>query len=61
MLPYIDGVECWHSRNTAEATMHYSKFAIDQGLIMTGGSDCHQKPIVMGTVQIPDFVANQFA
>ncbi len=61
MLPYIDGVECWHSRNTTEATMHYSKFAIDQGLIMTGGSDCHQKPIVMGTVQIPDFVANQFA
>ena len=38
-----------------------SKFATDQGLIMTGGSDCHQKPIVMGTVQIPDFVANQFA
>lgn len=61
MLPYIDGVECWHSRNTAETTNHYVKFAKEHGLMMTGGSDCHQKPIVMGTVQIPDWVANQFA
>ena len=28
--------------------------------MMTGGSDCHQKPIMMGTVQIPDWVADQF-
>ena len=41
--------------------MHYVKFATEQGLIMTGGSDCHQKPIVMGTVKIPDCVADQFA
>ena len=61
MFPFIDGVECWHSRNTIETTSHYAKFASDQGLIMTGGSDCHQKPIVMGTVQIPDWVADQFA
>jgi hypothetical protein len=27
---------------------------------MTGGSDCHQKPVVMGTVDVPDFVAGQF-
>ncbi len=61
MLPYIDGVECWHSRNTAETTNHYVAFAKEHGLIMTGGSDCHQKPIIMGTVQVPDWVANQFA
>ena len=61
MLPCIDGVECWHSRNTAETTNHYVRFAKEHGLIMTGGSDCHQKPIVMGTVQIPDWVAYQFA
>ncbi|GAJ23187.1 unnamed protein product, partial [marine sediment metagenome] len=30
------------------------------GLIMTGGSDCHQKPIIMGTLDIPDYVAEQF-
>jgi len=61
MLSYIDGVECWHSRNTVETTNHYVAFAKKQGLIMTGGSDCHQKPILMGTVQIPDWVADQFA
>jgi hypothetical protein len=61
MLPYIDGVECWHSRNTPETTSHYVAFAKQHGLIMTGGSDCHQKPILMGTVKIPDWVADQFA
>jgi len=61
MLPYIDGVECWHSRNTPETTKHYIAFAKKQELIMTGGSDCHQKPIIMGTVQIPNWVADQFA
>ena len=60
MLPYIDGVECWHSRNTPETTIHYIDFAKRHGLIMTGGSDCHQKPIVIGTVDVPDWVVNQF-
>ena len=60
LLKHIDGIECWHSRNTAETTKHYVNFAKKHGLIMTGGSDCHQKPIIMGTVQVPDFVAEQF-
>jgi predicted metal-dependent phosphoesterase TrpH len=60
LLRHIDGIECWHSRNTAETTKHYVNFAKKHGLIMTGGSDCHQKPIIMGTVQVPDFVAEQF-
>ncbi len=60
MLKYIDGVECWHSRNDAQTTNHYIKFAKKHGLIMTGGSDCHQKPILMGTVKIPEYVAEQF-
>jgi predicted metal-dependent phosphoesterase TrpH len=61
MLPFIDGVECWHSRNTAQTTNHYVAFAKHNGLMMTGGSDCHQKPIIMGTVKIPYWVADQFA
>ncbi|MGO8806639.1 MAG: PHP domain-containing protein [Candidatus Bathyarchaeia archaeon] len=61
MLPHLDGVECWHSRNTEETTSHYVAFASQQGLIMTGGSDCHQKPVLMGTVKIPDWVAYQFS
>ena len=60
MLPFIDGVECWHTRHTPETTSHYVAFAKEQGLMMTGGSDCHQKPIVMGTVPIPAWVATQF-
>jgi len=61
MLNYIDGVECWHSRNDAQTTEHYVRFAKERGLLMTGGSDCHQKPVVMGTVKIPDYVADQFS
>jgi predicted metal-dependent phosphoesterase TrpH len=60
MLPHIDGLECWHSRHTPETTSHYAAFAKENGLIMTGGSDCHQKPVVMGTIAVPDWVADQF-
>jgi len=60
ILRYIDGVECWHSRNDALTTNHYVKFAKKHGLVMTGGSDCHQKPILMGTVKVPEYVAKQF-
>ena len=59
MLDYIDGVECWHSRNDAKTTAHYIEFARKHGLIMTGGSDCHQKPLLLGTLEIPDFVVRQ--
>ena len=60
ILRYIDGVECWHSRNDFSTTNHYVKFAKKHGLVMTGGSDCHQKPILMGTVRVPDYVVGQF-
>jgi predicted metal-dependent phosphoesterase TrpH len=60
MLSHLDGIECWHSRNDAETTKHYVNFSKKHGLIMTGGSDCHQKPIIMGMVKVPDFVAQQF-
>jgi len=59
ILRHIDGVECWHSRNDALTTNHYIEFAKKHGLIMTGGSDCHQKPILMGTVKVPEYVAEQ--
>ena len=57
---YIDGVECWHSRNDLQTTKHYVEFAEKHELIMTGGSDCHQKPILMGAVKVPEYVAKQF-
>ncbi len=60
MLEYIDGVECWHSRNDTATTSHYMEFCQRRKLLMTGGSDCHQKPIIMGTVEVPEWVAGQF-
>jgi len=60
MLDYIDGIECWHSRNNAATTAHYFEFCRNHDLLMTGGSDCHQKPLLLGTVDVPDFVAGQF-
>jgi len=60
MLQYIDGVECWHSRHDKKTTAHYIDFAKKHNMLMTGGSDCHQKPIIMGTLDIPDWVAEQF-
>ena len=60
MLQYIDGIECWHSRNDEKTTAHYINFAKSHNLLLTGGSDCHQNPIIMGTVDVPDFVIEQF-
>jgi len=60
LLRYIDGIECWHSRSDDLTSNHYIEFSKEHRLIMTGGSDCHQKPILMGTVMVPAFVSDQF-
>ena len=59
MLKYIDGVECWHTKHDGKTTAHYIEFARKHDMFMTGGSDCHQKPLLMGTLDIPDWVAKQ--
>jgi predicted metal-dependent phosphoesterase TrpH len=60
MMAYIDGVECWHSRHDKETTAAYQAFARKMGLMVSGGSDCHQNPVIMGEVDIPDYVGEQF-
>lgn len=60
MLEYIDGIECWHSRHDDASIRSYLRFAKDRGLMVTGGSDCHQNPVMMGTLDIPAYVAGQF-
>ena len=60
MLNYIDGIECWHPRHDVKTIAYYIEFAKKHGLGITGGSDCHQKPLRMGTLAIPDWVAAQF-
>jgi predicted metal-dependent phosphoesterase TrpH len=56
----IDGVECWHSRHDVATTKYYIEFCRKHKLLMTGGSDCHQKPIIMGTIAVPEWVAGEF-
>jgi predicted metal-dependent phosphoesterase TrpH len=60
MLPFLDGVECWHPRHDRATISSYLAFAASRGLIATGGSDCHQQPVILGTMDIPAYVAAQF-
>lgn len=60
MLPFIDGIECWHTRHDARTSSFYRELAARHHLIATGGSDCHQQPVLMGSVDVPDCVADQF-
>ena len=60
MLPFIDGLECWHSRHNSDTVTAYLEFAKANGLIVTGGSDCHGEPLLLGTVHVPEWVSEQF-
>jgi predicted metal-dependent phosphoesterase TrpH len=60
MMVYIDGIECWHSRHDTKTAAAYATFARNTGLIVSGGSDCHQHPVLMGEVAVPDYVGEQF-
>ncbi|MCK5561039.1 MAG: PHP domain-containing protein [Thermoplasmata archaeon] len=59
-LEYIDGIEVWHSRHDERIIEQYLAFGKKHNLVLTGGSDCHQKPLRIGTVAVPEFVAEQF-
>ncbi len=59
MLEHIDGVECWHSRHDEATSASYLAFARERGLLVSGGSDCHQQPVLMGTIPVPEFVLDQ--
>lgn len=60
IMPYIDGIECWHSRHDSATAESYGRFCRTFGLMATGGSDCHQNPVLIGAVAMPEFVAAQF-
>jgi len=60
ILEYIDGIECWHSRHDPATIESYLRFAREKALMVTGGSDCHQSPPILGSVNVPDYVAGQF-
>jgi predicted metal-dependent phosphoesterase TrpH len=60
MLEYINGLEVWHPRHDDATVAAYLGLTRQHQLICTGGSDCHQKPIIMGSVNVPQEVARQF-
>ena len=60
-IEFIDGLECYHSRHNSKTIQKYIKFCRSHDLLISGGSDCHQHPrIQMGSIRMPDFVAEQF-
>ena len=60
ILPFIDGIECWHAAHDLKTVKAYEEYAKKHNLLMTGGSDCHQQPVIMGAIDIPAYVAEQF-
>lgn len=54
MLPYLDGLECWHSRHEKMICDIFYDYTKKRGLLATGGSDCHQNPVMIGSVQVPE-------
>ena len=52
----LDGIECFHTKHPKATAEHYLQMAGQQGLLVTGGSDCHGlnkgRPLV-GTVRLP--------
>ncbi len=51
----LDGVECFHPKHSATASLKYQGIAAQLGLLVTGGSDCHgrskNRP-TLGTVRL---------
>lgn len=39
----FDGIEVYHTKHDGETTMELLKIALDEKLLVTGGSDCHGK------------------
>jgi len=53
----VDGIEVWHPEHNQRAVDHYLEMAQKNGLIITGGSDCHGGRkfgrIYLGDVRLP--------
>ncbi|MDW8308616.1 MAG: PHP domain-containing protein [Verrucomicrobiales bacterium] len=52
----LDGLECFHTKHSEEATQRYLAMATQHGLLITGGSDCHGdskgRPLI-GSIKLP--------
>jgi 3',5'-nucleoside bisphosphate phosphatase len=62
MIPYLDGIECFHSKHTPEQSDQYVGIARELGLRISGGSDHHggKERDLLGRVYVPAYVGDNF-
>ncbi|MGB9840749.1 PHP domain-containing protein [Thermovenabulum sp.] len=53
----IQGIEVYHKEHNEEAVRFFMELARKHNLLMTGGSDCHGDPLILGSLPVPyDFL-----
>lgn len=58
----LRGIEVYHPEHNKSAVKHYDKIARENGLAVTGGSDCHglgKHRVLLGTVRVPYEIVNK--
>jgi predicted metal-dependent phosphoesterase TrpH len=53
LLPFLDGIECYYPDHSINEARAFASYAKRKKKMISGGSDCHQEPIRLGTVLIP--------
>jgi len=55
-LPF-DGIEVYHTKHTPDHVTHLTRLALERGLLISGGSDCHGTAVSpkpdMGKIRVP--------
>ena len=53
LLPFLDGIECYCPDHSVTEARDFAFYAKRKNKMISCGSDCHQNPILLGTVVIP--------
>ena len=53
LLPVLDGIECYYPDHSVTEARAFASYAERKNKMISGGSDCHQNPIRLGTIVIP--------
>ena len=59
----LKGIEAYHSEHTPEQAEELARMADRLGLLVTGGSDCHEDsihPAKLGGTNLPDHYLESF-
>ena len=58
----LRGIEVYHPDHTSSVAKHYEKLALENNLLITGGSDFHGKikeNVIIGTINIPQHLVEE--